>query len=511
MRIIGELPPPVHVVTFVGDARCGKSSLASAVSGDPGTFKAGGGTEPVTAGIDTAVVKMPSGGNLVILDCEGCNSPSAPAGAAVDVLSMLCSTLVVQVVWGQLGEHQLQQLGASLATRDVMPTLENGESLQLPDQRLMIVVNADHLGHSSSDLEKALRNSQKGMQARNELRSRIREFYLSSQLVSIPYVKEMGSTSLATGAPLRAAILEASAPVTMGGMPVSGLHINEMAQIVIKKLGCREPISFPSIYRYIVFDQHLQPMVERLLSQFRSQLPLLEDYNPDLCTHYDKRMEKLQSFDKETHQISSGEMVREAREKLQQELNNSWEDMVALNAAFGKQVKYQTAQFDQVWKCTEEQVVGFSRCLILGPKRPVYGTVKIYEEVTRLHSFLKDGTEEDTPWKPTGRTFEVHPQSGRTSNPQNAVFYSGNDWDQQSNRSAGPHPQSMESAPFLSATSQFGTSDLFAPSFGRERRESGSSPKASPRGVSPSPKTSLVSPSPKTSFFGTGPSFTSNN
>jgi len=208
-------------------------------------------------------------------------------------------------------------------------------------------------------------------------------------------------------------------------------------------------------------------------------------------------MEKLQCFDKETTQISSGEMVREARERLQQELNSSWEDVVALNAAFGKQVKYQTAQFDQVWKCTEEQVVGFSRCIIIGPKRPVYGTVKIYEEVTRLHSFLKDGTEEDTPWKPTGRTFEVHPQNGRNSTPQNAVFYNG-EWDQQSARSTGNHStNNMESAPFLSAASTFGpslTSDI-AQSFGRERHSPVPSPKVTPRGVSPTPKDSFRRPS----------------
>lgn len=408
LNAIRALQAPVHVVTITGDARCGKSSIGNAVTGDRTAFEARAGPQSVTEGIDACIVPYPTGGHLVLLDCEGSNSPLAPVSVAVDVLGMLCSSLTVQVVWGQLGNHQLDQLGSSLAHKDILPREQRSSIMHMPAQKLLLVPNADHLGYGPGDLDRILDGDHAHAAGpRGEVRAKIKESFSSIRLISVPHQPTNDWNRFTEVVePLKQAIVQDCDALTVGGVPLCGQQIVELMSITVDYLRNQGVIPVPSIFRYIVYDHFLYPKAQFLLTRFRQELPQLADHEPHLSL-YDNRPLILQEFDDETRYTSHVEMVREARSYLESEINEAWGEVELYNTSLGNQTRVTSEELDCRFLRTDERVIKQTRCCLLGPRREVLESVPIFKYVTRTRKVKRNGMLSFTSWIDTGRTTDA--------------------------------------------------------------------------------------------------------
>lgn len=444
--VLRGLEAPVCVATFVGDARCGKSTLASALAGDVETFATGNGAAPVTSGIDVCAVPHPSGrGSLLLLDCEGGNNPSAPVRITVDVLAMLASTLTIQVAWGQMSEAQLQQIGQSLAIRDCMQRPD--PTMSLPAQRLLIVVNACHLEYPPDYIAETIKQRQDGhgCEARNDLRSRIQEHYSEVELLTLPMAMKQDIVGRVES--LRKAASESCAPVTMGGIELSGAQLVEVMASTVEVLRNRGEIPVPSIFRHVIYDHWLQPKVHGLTADFEASLPLLHDYEPDLHRH-DTRALLLQRLDSETSSTSHKGLVHQARSELETQLRWLWDKVVLRNKILGEETREEIIQLE---KKEEEVVIPIPKetsrrrmeppCCFVGSRRPPSPepeetVVSPPKYMARTRKVKKCGSVEYSPWVETGYTASDVPSgncmlstavlsTSTTNMPDSDYLYSG--------------------------------------------------------------------------------------
>uniref|UniRef100_A0A7S4Q362 Guanylate-binding protein N-terminal domain-containing protein n=1 Tax=Alexandrium monilatum TaxID=311494 RepID=A0A7S4Q362_9DINO len=398
LATLAALPPPVSVVTFLGDGRCGKSTLASRlVTGDSGLiFPVGDTGEPVTAGIDLCVVPSWSEGSLVVFDCEGGNNPAGAIRSAVDLVAMLGSTLTVQVVWGQMGEGQLQQIGQALAARDRLMT---GSNAGQPAQRLLLVVNGCHLRYSPSHLAKAFLEVHTGSEsARSELRANIKRAYEHIRFVTVPL--EMDLTFNEKVSEFEQAVREHCSPVELAGSRLSGAQVVEMLRSAVGELKNTGAVPVPSVFRHVIYDHLLMPLVTRLTAEVETSMPDLDDgeYRPLVL---DCRADTLESFDRDSCHLTYAELVAEARRELRDRIDRIWLNFAARNEAIGEQDRDVTTEFDTRYSHSEERVVAWRRpCIVMGKKKPVVQACNVFRVWTRTRVLKKNGRVAYSEWMP---------------------------------------------------------------------------------------------------------------
>jgi hypothetical protein len=408
LAALSAVPPPIRVVTLVGDGRCGKSTLASKLIGDEAAvFPVGDTGESVTVGIDLCIMpKEGSEGTLVVLDCEGGNNPAAAIRDAVDVVATLVSTLVVQVVWGQMSEGQLMQIGQALANRD---RLLRGATAKLHAQDLMFVVNGCHLNYAPDHLNQTFLEVHAGASsARNELRAQIKKAYSKISFITIPSFH-----SAACGTKIeswRRDVNDCCAPLSLVGSRLSGAQAVEMLRAAVHELRDQGAVPIPSVFRRVIYDNFLMPMVATSYAEYESSLPDFADgeYRPLLL---DTRSELMRAFDKETQNFShnqfSNEFIIEARKKLEELVEVAWTRAIAQNMAIGEQDRDVSTESEVRYSHTEERVVGSKRtCWIVGKEKKVVEPATVFKLWTRTRVLKKNGQTAYSEWAPSSHTMD---------------------------------------------------------------------------------------------------------
>lgn len=409
LALIAALPPPVAVVTILGDGRCGKSTLASRLCDDERqVFSVGDTGKAVTEGIDICVVPRGAGseGSLVVMDCEGGNNPTGAIRSAVDLVAMLASTLTVQVVWGQMSEGQLLQIGQGIAIRDRL--LQGQADLQLPTQRLMLVVNGCHLRYEVDQVEQSFSEVHSGYAAaRNELRANIKRAYEKICFLAVPMESEAGYSDQLEA--LRRDVAEHCVPLRLGGSRLSGTQIAEVLKSAVSELRRAGSVPVPSVFRHVIYDHLLAPLVTRLQADFEAGLPDLNDgdFRPLL---QDRRSEVLAAFEAEAQHLTHVELVAEARRSLAQRLDERWNSIFDKNAAIGNQHRDVTTESEMRYSHTEERVVAWKRsCGIMGRKKPLVEASNVFRIWTRTRCLKKNGQVIYTEWAPSAHSVDGTP------------------------------------------------------------------------------------------------------
>jgi len=405
LEALAALPPPVSVVNILGDGRCGKSTLASRLVHDiDAIFPVGDTGLAVTEGIDMCILPRSDGdGSIVVLDCEGGNNPTGAIHSAVDLVAMLASTLTVQVVWGQTSEGQLLQIGHAIASRDRL--LVGNQQQQLPTQRLLLVVNGCHLQYSSDHLSKTFEEMHTGAEAaRNELRANIKLAYKKIDFLTVPV--EMDPTYNSKLDAFRRAVQEQCAPVFLAGSRLSGAQISEMIKSTVGQLRTAGSVPILSVFRHVIYDNMLQPLISRLVRDFEAELPDLSDgeFRPLLP---DNRNEVYTVFDRETQRLTHGELVAEAREELRRSIEAAWARVFKENSAIGMQNRDVSTESEMRYSHTEERVVGWKKsCWIIGKKTPQLEAATVFRLWTRTRMLKKNGQQDFSDWAPSSHSMD---------------------------------------------------------------------------------------------------------
>jgi GTPase SAR1 family protein len=405
LEALAGLPPPVSVVNLLGDGRCGKSTLASRLVHDSdAVFPVGDTGTAVTEGIDMCIIPRADGdGSIVILDCEGGNNPTGAIHSAVDLAAMLVTTLTVQVVWGQTSEGQLLQIGQAIASRDRL--LVGDRQQQFPAQRLLLVVNGCHLQYSTDHLNKTFIECHSGAEAsRNELRSNIKRAYSKIDFFTVPVEGEPTYNSRLEQ--FKRKVPEQCAPVCLAGSRLSGAQIAEMLKTAVSQLRAAGNVPIPSVFRHVLYDNMLQPLILRLAKDFEADLPDLSDgeFRPFLP---DKRQDVYIVFDRETQQLTHGELVVEAREELRKMVEAAWTRVFKENSAIGEQNRDVSTESEMRYSHTEERVVGWKKsCWVIGKKTPQVEAATVFRLWTRTRMLKKNGTQDFSDWTPSSHSMD---------------------------------------------------------------------------------------------------------
>jgi len=258
LEAIAALPGPVCPVAFVGDGRSGKSFLASKLAGE-GTFAQDDSADAVTEGIDVAV--MPNHpGHFIILDCEGGNNAMSKSHSIVTVVGALLATSLVFVTDGKASEAAIEALSMMLQERSLIKQDGTGS---IHAQSLLFVVNQNRLRYDDDALEKIL-SAKKGAECA-EIRELISKAYPQDkrQFFTVPgdHKKEFESK----WNDLEAAIREASLPLKMGRLWMTGLQVVQMLQKVEEQLRNRGKVSLPTLHRHVILDGWLKPTMGQIL------------------------------------------------------------------------------------------------------------------------------------------------------------------------------------------------------------------------------------------------------
>lgn len=420
---LAALAPPVSLASFLGDGRCGKSTLASKLvaSGSaqsrvhPRTevptayFPVGDTGVPVTEGIDICVVQLnsldvegqgtqtSSLGTLVILDCEGGDNPTAAARSAVDVVAMLGSTLVVQVVWGALGEGQLRQLGQGLAARDRL--LTGGAGTALPGQRLLLVANGCHLRYAEDHLAASLSESHGVNEtARNELRANIKRAYEQIHFVTVPHDSDPSFPERLSD--IQQAVAQQCLPAKLSGSQLSGAQVAELMRCAVVQLHSAGVVPVQSIFRHVLLDHLLLPLARRIGDGMKSSLPDLSD-NDYRKAPTDPRIPAMERFEREVQHLTHTELVAEARSQLRDDIDRAWLHFCDCNNAIGEQNQDVQTEFETRFSHSEDRVVSWERpCLVVGKKKPVVQPCSVFRVWSRTRMLKKNGRVEVSEWQP---------------------------------------------------------------------------------------------------------------
>jgi hypothetical protein len=427
VNALASLPPPVSVVTLLGDGRCGKSTLASRLIDDERlVFPVGDTGAAVTEGIDMCIV--PRGGvaegSLVVLDCEGGNNPTGVIRGAVDLVAMLASTLTVQVVWGQMSEGQLLQIGQGIATRDRLLLGNTPTSQRLPSQQLLMVVNGCHLRYSSDQLNKTFLEVHTGTSAaRNELRANIKKTFKSINFHTVPPEKDFSYLSQLES--LRTAVSEQCCPAALSGVRLSGAQITEMLKSIVSELRLAGSVPVPSVFRHVIYDHLLKPLVNQLMATFKQSLPDLSDgeFRPMLP---DTRHDAMTAFDKETSELTHHDLVGEAREDLRKRADVAWQRVMDQNEAIGEQDRDVSTESEMRYSHTEERVVSWKRsCWVVGKKTPVVENTNVFRVWTRTRVLKKNGMVAYSDWAPSAHNVDGSSLAGGGGGSVGSGRYSG--------------------------------------------------------------------------------------
>lgn len=406
---VQALPGHIFPIIFVGDGRGGKSYLASRVVGLEDAFESCDSAEPVTQGIDMwagpITQLFPKGSNRVakqgdsvmILDCEGGNNAMAAIRTLVNVFGLLLGTQVVFVANGMASEQALQTLCTSLAARSLIRL--DGDN-KLPVQQLTFVVNKNSLRYEDSALDKILEQKYDDA-GRQELRDTVRAYFPERRFCTIPL---MGSPNFEESVEaLRSGILEASRPLTLGGVPVDGKRLAGMMELIVSEMQTSNEVSLPSMSRFVVFDGFLAPTVQSLSEEARCHLPRLTVHNTNL-EEQNPHTSVLQRFAEQTAHIAHKALVDEARAALSEKLKTMWQEVSLTNVALGEKTREHSTETREVPLERTKAVIG-GRGLLKGVT-VVKITMKV-ESRSVLHKM--NGSMEFSQWTETiGKVTRYH-------------------------------------------------------------------------------------------------------
>jgi len=410
VNVIRGITGNVCPVILIGDGRAGKSYLGSRIVGSEDAFESSDSAESVTEGIDVVAVPVaellqacglpgvedvPPGEHLIVLDCEGGNNAMANIRSLVNVFGIVVGTEVVFVANSMASEQALQNLGATLAARSMI-RLDGAAALT--EQHLVFAVNKNTLKYQGSALEKIL-NQQHSDAGRRELRETIGTHFQDRSFFAVPLIGM--PTFEQTVQELRAEVLKKRRPLTISGEPLDGPKLCGLLELIVQEILKTNEVSFPSMSRFIVYDSFLRPLVENIVADAKGKIPVLEDYDGDL-SRLAPHPDALKRFEKEAGHLKQAELVNEARELLQKEVDILWTEVVRRNELIGEQVV-------EIKDETRENLLNQIKVAIggRGLLKRVVVTKKTLSVETRAAVYKKKGGEpEMSDWKESGVTRE---------------------------------------------------------------------------------------------------------
>eukprot|EP00913_Durusdinium_trenchii_P023132 g21714.t1 len=273
LTVLRRVGAPLHVVITIGGSRCGKSTICNALlygrdAGHRG-FVTGSSFDPVTTGVDVAAKRLPSGGSLVLLDCEGafhiCGSALSARGfGIVGFLAYHLSSVVVHVTMGSIDERDIEALGHLAATAEGV----SEECLRPADSKpeLMLLVNGARFELGDAVARRLLQPPEGA--GRGCSRSAIAAaFSQHPALEALPCCEHEAYWPKVEA--LRERILESPAMAQPNGVKASGSQLAERLERLLAELGqggrAPDPVSAAE---HAMRSQHLDPVVEDIAKHF---------------------------------------------------------------------------------------------------------------------------------------------------------------------------------------------------------------------------------------------------
>merc|ERR1719424_2316601 len=109
-----------------------------------------------------------------------------------------------------------------------------------------------------------------------------------------------------------------------------------MLKATVSELRKGGTVPVPSVFRHVIFNHLLKPLVSTLMASFKASLPEFKG-GEYLAMMPDTRGGTLHSFDSEVEELTHREMVAEAREDLRRRLDVAWQRVLDQNEAIGEQ------------------------------------------------------------------------------------------------------------------------------------------------------------------------------
>ena len=387
----------VHAVAFLGSSRSGKSFLGSLIariaaggsasSDTEDVFRHAPTFEPITEGIDAAVVPLPNNGRLLLLDLEGGdNALQAQGGAAsggtdeetrhhsaVNLLAMLCGSVVfVSKSFSHRGLQELQATVAAAATRLGLGDNDTQSTLHY-------VLNSTAYIGNDNPLKKVLAG-----EGFDILREKFRDITFN-QLPQREAARDDFATNMERLAQ-RAVATALANPVKIQGVALRGPALVQVLEQFAELL--KDGDAVPTIDLAQVALR--QCVVDPLVADYTRRLPSASAWVSSVGDPIDTVVLELSKKGLPQVLLKRAEtMLRQACAPVIQTRRNAI-------AALGKTVAKVGHQKRIVNRRKEDYVAGYGgrRYGFAGPKDKIWATREIHDTQTRTVTTLYNGTVE---------------------------------------------------------------------------------------------------------------------
>lgn len=401
---VRSIPGRIYPVILMGDGRAGKSYLASRILNTEDAFASSSSAESVTEGIDICIrdlrelvnsfpdAQTPKALNskepmhIMVLDCEGGNNAMAAIRTLVNVFGVIIGTEVLFVAGGSFSEAALQSLEATIAARQLVAL--DGDS-DIPQQRLVFVVNKNTLEYDANTLESAL-SKEHADATRTEARALIRQTFPDRKFMSIPLMKKPGFEEGVKE--LRDTIFEDSRPLMMAGCNLTGPLLASLLSQVVKEMENMNEVSMPNMNRQILVDGILKPVMDKLILAARDWGKTFDDYDAEL-EQKDFRPRFIEQYREGASKISNVKIVGECEAKLLDEFNKQWDSILSKNKVFGEATANTVTESKTAHGDCEKHPVGGG-----GMLRTVMLTYQTCKMSTRVVVLKKNGKRIEGAW-----------------------------------------------------------------------------------------------------------------
>uniref|UniRef100_A0A7S2N835 Uncharacterized protein n=1 Tax=Zooxanthella nutricula TaxID=1333877 RepID=A0A7S2N835_9DINO len=216
-------------------------------------------------------------------------------------------------------------MGSTLAGRQVLPQVSmQGAKAPFPLPDLRVVLNLQTPGWEAGDFEGTLVMRDDG---KNDVRKFIKDSVASRSTFDLPFFgPQVGPGSDPKWVALRDELVAGTlAPLRVGGAALTGPGL---ADLIIKGFDAaqrKEEVHTRSIIRTAVFDGFLAPLVEKLASEYKAGTPVPAaggEYRPGFQDTHRHATEA--AFREATSQITAPELVEEAWQDLQAQMDERW-------------------------------------------------------------------------------------------------------------------------------------------------------------------------------------------
>lgn len=404
MRVIAGLKGKICPIVFIGDARAGKSYLASRLIGSHDAFVSSDFSESVTEGIDIAVVLAPgTRDNLLVLDCEGGNNAMAKIRSLVNVFAVVACTQVVFVANSMFSEAALENVATAMAARSLVQFgTESG--VELP-RRLTFVVNKTTLNYEGDPLEKTLNQTFNFLCNRAELRQGIKDIFLERRFFAVtvsglPNFEDSIKTYLD-------GVIDGRRPLQVGGEFVSGIQLCRMLEIVRTEVAMQSHVSAPSVIRGVIFDGFLEPLAKACLVEAHKRYPEeSEDYDPRLpeIDQTSWALAQFQSKTKHMEQRFPG-LISEAQQIIINDLKALYERLSLQNETQGEKIVEITTESRHIVESTRPELLGGKSLLRNLIVQQESGQVEVRSVVCKKRHRFQEREGEFGNWVVTGSGF----------------------------------------------------------------------------------------------------------